>query len=181
MTVNIKLNGQTTSIDKGIAEVVKEFNERGFKTTHSCSSLTEDHPIDAPREVSDIPYISFGGKQPELIEIAEKSGWDWEFSEFGYSSDDKPIDNHSFIGKPNGEVTKYKNRALKKPEVLPDGSKIVWDLESEIPSSKEEAIQSEIECTVLSLDIEDDKSTKQGIANLFKVLIENRVTYKNIR
>jgi hypothetical protein len=172
MTVRVKLNGHIRSIDKGILDVVTELNKRGFKTLFSCSSLNEDHPKQTPRDRSDAPYVTVEGKRPELIDIAEAAGWEWQFSGYAYAKNESPIDRIDFRGKPDGQILKVKSRALERPEEDSEGYPILWELESEMLSSKEEAIQSKTQSTELILDSETEKFKKQKIACLLKVITQ---------
>lgn len=175
MTVRVRLDGNFRTVDKGIADVVKELNKRGFKTVYSCSSLREDHPWQAPRDRSDEPYVCVEGKHPELIEIAEASGWNWEFSGYGYTEDGIPVDHIDFRGKGGGQVVRIVERALEKPGLGPDGGVVFWQSESETTSSKEEAIQNKVEFTQLILDSGNDKFIKQGIARLLEAITQKCV------
>lgn len=170
MTVRVRLNGHIRRIDKGILDVVKELNKRGFKTLFSCSSLNEDRPKQAPRDRSDATYVTVDGKRPELIDIAKAAGWEWQFSGYAYAENERPIDRVDFRGKPDGQILKVKSRALERPEEDSEGCLILWELESEIISSKEEAMQSETQTTELILDSENEKFKKQRIAYLLKVI-----------
>lgn len=170
MTVKTKLGGKVRRIDKGIADVVKKLNEHGYKTVHSCSSLREDHPSRAPRDRSDGPYVCIQGKYRELTEIAEESGWNWEFSGYSDTKDGRPVDHVDFIGNPRGQVFKVTSRALEKPEIGPEGRPILWKGSSRTNSSKEEAMEGNVQFTQLTLEPGDDLVIKQRISRLLEVI-----------
>lgn len=172
MTVRVRLNGHVRRVDKGILEVVIELNKHGFRTLFSCSSLNEDHPKQAPRDRSDVAYVTVEGKRPELIDIAEAAGWDWQFSGYAYAQNEMPIDRIDFRGKPHGQILKVKSRTLDRPEEDSEGCLFLWELESETLSTKEEAVQSKTQSTELILDNKNDKVKKQKIACLLKVITQ---------
>ena len=139
VTTNVEIDGNIVEVDKGMVEVIKALNTRGFKTVASCSSLREDHSgIRRFRiERSDEAYVTVEGKHPTLIEIAEASGWDWRFDSKSYTDDGKtPLDHVNFY-KSRGMVYKSVQTAREKRLHL------FWR-EKRAPSSKEEAIQSSL-------------------------------------
>jgi hypothetical protein len=184
VTTNVEIDGNIVEVDKGMVDVIKALSKRGFKTVASCSSLREDHSgIRRFRiERSDEAYVTVEGRHPELIEIAEASGWAWRFDSKSYTDDDKtPLDHVNFYSS-CGKVYKSVQTAREKR------SHLFWR-EKHAPSSKEEAIQTPLPIifTTLMLTTQDpttlvvetrepasDEFIKQRIDALQKAIDLNR-------
>jgi hypothetical protein len=143
MTVELEIGDTLVAVDKGIAEVVKRLNACGFRTVSSCSGLREDHQTQ--RGDGQIPYVDVAGRRLDLIEIAEASGWDWSFNgKASYSKDGRPI---SYVNYSSNKGVVYKMVAGRK------GFR-------QTPSSKEEAIRSQLPFESATLLLETEDSTK---------------------
>jgi hypothetical protein len=156
--VELKIGVTLVTVDKGIAEAVKKLNELGFRTVSSCSGLREDHR--GIHRLEEITFVTVAGRRIELIEIAEASGWDWSLDGTAvYSKEGEPISYVNFF-RIRGCV--YKITA---------GARGIM----QIPSSREEAIRSQLpfEFTSLELETEEpnkDEFIKQKIALLLETI-----------
>ena len=160
MTENVEIDGNVVEVDKGMVDVIKALNMRGFKTVSCCSGLRDDHRTQ--KSIGHIPSVNVVGRRLELIEIAEASGWDWSLNgKVSYDKDGRPI---SYVNYSSSEGCVYKIVAGPK------------GFEQTL-SSKKEAIRSQLsfEFTTLLLETEDstkDVFIRRRIAHLLETIVQ---------